>query len=93
MRRALIGACIGAACGVLALAGFGAWGGYKYGGEWFGRIAIPPGWYAAAMGAFVFTAFYWWLVAAVGGFIGGAAGLGSWLVRPRANTRARVSDK
>jgi hypothetical protein len=72
----------------MALAGFGAWGGFMYGGEWSGRIGIPPGWHAAAMGAFVVTAYYWWLAGAVGGFIGGAAGFGSWLVRPRAQAHA-----
>jgi hypothetical protein len=83
MRRALIGAIVGTACGVLALAVWGAWGGYTHGGEWVARPAIPPGWEAAAMGAFVFTAYYWWLFGAVGAVIGGLAGLGSWVVRPR----------
>jgi hypothetical protein len=82
MNRALIGAGIGAACGVLALAGFGAWAGYVHGGEWVAAPAPPP-WQAAVRGAFVFTAYYWWLAAAVGVTIGGLAGLGSDLVRPK----------
>jgi hypothetical protein len=31
MRRVLVGVCVGAVCGVLALAGCGAWGGYTHG--------------------------------------------------------------
>jgi hypothetical protein len=83
MRRMLIGAGIGAACGVLALAGFGAWAGSTHGGEWVLRPGLPPGWAAAGMGAFVYTAYYWWLAGTAGGVIGGLAGLGRWLVRPR----------
>lgn len=83
MRRSLIGAGIGAVCGLLALAGGGAWGGYWYGDEWAAGPSPPTGWRTAVHFAFVFTAYYWWLALAVGGFIGGAAGLGSWLVRPR----------
>jgi hypothetical protein len=91
MRRTLVGAGIGAVCGVLALAGFGAWAGYTHGGEWVLRARLPPGWEAAATGAFVYTAYYWWLAGAVGGVIGGLAGLGSWLVRPRTPGQSRVA--
>ena len=83
MTRTVIGACIGAVCGALALAGLGAWAGFTHGGEWVGRVGLPPGWEAAAMGAFVYTAYYWWLAGAVGAVIGGLAALGSWLVRPQ----------
>jgi hypothetical protein len=91
MNRAMIGACVGAACGLVALAGFGAWGGYTHGGEWVGRRGLPAGWGAAAAGAFALTAYYWWLAGAVGGAIGGLAGLGSWLARPRAPVNTGVS--
>jgi hypothetical protein len=78
-----MGACIGAACGVLALAAFGAYEGYLYGGEATARPNLEPGLYASLLGAFVYTAYFWWLAGAVGGFIGGVAAFGSWLVRPR----------
>jgi hypothetical protein len=77
MRRAMIGAGVGAACGVLVLAMAGAWAGYTTGVG--GRL--PPGWDAALTEAFVYTAYFWWLTATVGGVIGGLAGLGSWFVR------------
>lgn len=83
MRRTAIGAAVGAVCGVLTLAIGGAWGGYWHGNEWAAGPA-PTGGRAAVHWAFVFTAYYWWLAAAVGGFIGGLAGLGSWAARPRA---------
>jgi len=86
MHRAAIGAGIGAAVGVMALAAAGAVAGYTQGGEAFARIHIPPGVYAACLGAFVYTAYFWWLAATTGAIIGGLAGLGSWLVRP-ASTR------
>jgi hypothetical protein len=91
MRRTLVGVCVGAICGELALAGCGAWSGYTHGHEWVAGPALPPG-EAAARWAFVFVAYYWWLAGAVGGFIGGLAGLGSWLVRPRPPVRPSVSD-
>ena len=78
MKRTLIGAGIGLVCGILLLAGLGAWQGYLDG---VGR-RFPPGWEAAVMGAFVYMAYFWWLAGTVGGGIGGLAGMGSWLVRP-----------
>jgi hypothetical protein len=92
MRRTLIGACVGAVCAVLALAALGAWAGFTHGGEWVGRAGMPPGWAAAATGAFVYTAYYGWLAGTVGGVIGGLAGLGSWLVRPRPPGKSSVPD-
>ena len=82
MRRAALGAAIGAAIGILALAAAGAWAGYTDSAG-LGRPGVTPGPRAAAIGAFVFTAYYWWLAGAVGGLIGGLAAFGSWLVRPR----------
>ena len=93
MTRTLIGGCIGAICGVLALAGLGAWAGFTHGGEWVGRTGLPAGWEAAIMGAFVYTAYYWWLTGAIGGIIGAVAGLGSWLVRPRLPAKTIVSEQ
>lgn len=91
MRRVLVGTCVGAACGVLALAGLGAWGGYTRGHEWVASPAPPPG-EAALRWAFIFVVYYWWLVGAASGVIGGLAGLGSWLVRPRPPVNTRSSD-
>jgi hypothetical protein len=82
MRRTLVGACIGAVCGVFALAGSGAWGGYTHGADWVAAPAPPPA-ESAVLWAFRFLAYFWWLAAGVGGVIGGLAGLGSWLVRPK----------
>jgi hypothetical protein len=76
---------------VLALAGLGAWGGYTHGGEWVAAPAPPPA-ESAIIWALRFTAFYWWLAGAVGGFIGGLAGLGSWLVRPKPPAGTSVAD-
>ena len=90
MKRTAIGAGIGAACGVLALAATGAVAGHTQGGEAFARISIPPGVYAACLGAFVYTAYFWWLAGTMGAIIGGLAGLGSWLVRPGPPARARA---
>jgi hypothetical protein len=84
MKRSLIGASIGAIIGMLALAATGAIAGYVYGGEAVGPPSRPPGLAAALVGAFVYSAYFWWLAGAIGAFIGGVAGLGSWLVRPRA---------
>jgi hypothetical protein len=88
MIRTLIGAGVGAACGVLALAAAGAVAGYTQGGAAIGRPAQPPGLAGTLLGAFVWTAYFWWLAGAVGGAIGGLAALGSWLVRPRSTGRS-----
>src|SRR5260370_17896415 len=84
---------IGAVCGVLALAAAGAVAGYTYGGEAVGPPARPPGPSAAWIGAFVYTAYFWWLAGAVGGVIGGLAGLGSWLVWPRRSSKSHCSPR
>jgi hypothetical protein len=76
MNRVLGGGGVGAGLGVLALAGVGAYLGFRSGTD-------GGGWGAAATWAFVFLDYYGWLAAAVGGAVGGVAGLGSWLVRPR----------
>ena len=90
MKRTVIGAGVGAVCGVLALAATGAVAGYTRGGEGSARISIPPGVYAACLGAFVYTAYFWWLAGTVGAIIGGLAGLGSWVVRPVPPAKARA---
>ncbi len=82
MTRAVIGAAVGFCAGLLGLALYGAWDGYTNGG--WTRRDLPPGWQAAVSEAFVFVAYFWWLAGGVGAVIGGLAGLGSWLVRPRA---------
>jgi hypothetical protein len=87
MTRTLIGAGVGALCGVLALAAAGAVAGYTQGGEAAARISVAPGLYAALLAAFVWTAYFWWLAAAVGGTIGGLAAFGSWLARPRPSVK------
>jgi hypothetical protein len=94
MNRVLAGICVGAVCGVLALASCGAYGGFVHGHEWGGALVrhLPPG-EAAIIWAFVFVAYCWWLAGAVGGVIGGLAGLGSWLVRPRPPVKTSVSGQ
>jgi hypothetical protein len=82
MKRALIGACIGAVCGVIALAMCGAWGGYHHADEWYAAPAPPPA-EAAVRSAGFLVAYFWWAAFMVGGLIGGLAALGSWAVRPR----------
>ena len=91
MRRTLIGAGMGAVCGVLALAAAGAWGGYTRGAEWAAAPAPPPA-AAAVTWALRFTASYGWLAGAVGGAIGGLAGPGSWAVRPNSSVKTSVAD-
>jgi hypothetical protein len=83
MTRTLVGFGVGFVCGVLALGTFGAVEGYLYGSEGVGPPPSPPGLSAALLGAFRFTAYFWWLTGTVGGVIGGLAAFGSWLVRPR----------
>jgi hypothetical protein len=79
MFRTALGVAIGIAIGELLLAASGAYYGFEH-GVVTSKTAPGPG--AAAWEAFVFVAYFWWL-ALVGGTIGGLAGLGSWLVRPR----------
>ncbi|WP_020469848.1 hypothetical protein [Zavarzinella formosa] len=83
MNRSLIGAGIGAVAGLLALGSVGAWGGYNYGSEWVGRPNVVPGIPAAVEGAAIILVYFWWLGLFVGGMMGGLAGFGSWLVRPK----------
>jgi hypothetical protein len=92
MRRTLIGCCVGVVGGVIALAACGAWEGYAHGHEWVAGPAPPP-WQAAFRWAFVFVAYYWWLAGAVGGLIGGLAGLGSWLARPKPPVQSGMTDR
>jgi len=82
MKRTMIGFCLGASCGILLLAGLGAWAGYTHGTGWTGHPALPQS-EAAFIWALGYTAYFWWLAVGVGGIIGGLAGLGSWLVRPQ----------
>jgi len=82
MKRALIGACIGGACGVVALAVCGARGGYHHADEWYAAPAPPPG-EAAVRSAVFMVAYFWWAAVPVGAAIGGLAALGSWVVGPR----------
>ncbi|MFO0795839.1 MAG: hypothetical protein U0804_00020 [Gemmataceae bacterium] len=82
MHRATIGAATGITLGLAALAGYGAWWGLTAGVNWRHPL-LPPGWDAAAVNATVMLLYFWWAAVAVGGGIGAAAGLGSWLVRPR----------
>jgi hypothetical protein len=80
MLRTVIGATVGMACALLALAGYGAWYGYHNGVSTNGT---PPGVAAAASQAVAGVVFYGVVPAACGAIIGGLAGFGSWLVRPR----------
>ena len=77
MTRAFVWACIGWLLGVLALGFYGAWYGYANG--WDTR-RLPPGAEAACLGAFIFTAYFWWLAGSLGAVFGGLTGLGSALV-------------
>ena len=92
MRRALIGAVVGVACGIVTLAGLGAWAGFTH-VKWVTPEELAWGWEATGFGVFVYIAYYWWLAGAVGGVIGGLAGLGSWLVRPSPPAKATASDR
>ena len=92
MRRALIGAVVGVACGIVTLAGLGAWAGFTH-VKWVTPEELAWGWEATGFGVFVYIAYYWWLAGAVGGVIGGLAGLGSWLVRPSTPAKATASDR
>jgi hypothetical protein len=77
MTRTLIGAAVGALLGIFALATYGLVEGYCHGGAMATRPSVPPGLDAAFLVAFVATAYFWWLAAAVGAWVGGLIGLGS----------------
>lgn len=82
MFRAMIGAAIGAALGTSALAGYGLWLGFTQGCDWRQPV-LPPGFEAAVTSALALLLYLGWAPFAAGGVIGGLAGFGSWLVRPR----------
>ncbi len=89
MKRILIGAGVGVACAMTLLIGYGAWGGYYHGDEWFAASRNLSKWESAGTGAFVMGAYFWWAAVPVGGLIGGLAGVGSWLVRRPADGQSR----
>ncbi|HEV3261700.1 MAG TPA: hypothetical protein VG013_32925 [Gemmataceae bacterium] len=72
LMRALVGAYVGAGCGLVALAVYGAAEGLANGAG-----ARPPGPDAAWRGALFMAAYFWWLAVPVGGAMGGIAGTGS----------------
>jgi hypothetical protein len=88
MKRTLIGAGVGMFFGILTLAGLGSWAGYTHGVG----TRLPPGWAAAGTEAFVYSAYFWWLSGTIGGVIGGLAGMGSWVVRPRSFAKSSVFE-
>jgi hypothetical protein len=77
MTRTVIGAAVGALLGIVALAVWGMVEGFCHGGAMASRFSVPPGPYAAFLVAFVAVAYFWWLAAAVGAWVGGLIGLGS----------------
>jgi hypothetical protein len=80
MKRAFIGATAGVVCAVLLIAVLGGWDGYVNGVPTARR---PPGVAAALSNAFFCVMYFWPVPSACGAVIGGLAGFGSWLVRPR----------
>jgi hypothetical protein len=84
MKRAVIGAGLGVACAVLLLAGLAAGDGYANGVPVY---RLPPGPYAALNNVLLCVAYFWPVPGASGAVIGGLAGFGSWLVRPRRGGR------
>jgi hypothetical protein len=86
MFRAMIGAAFGVALGMAALAGYAAWYGLTQGVDWR-QPNLPPGFDAAAVSAATVLSYFWWAACGAGGVIGGLAGFGSWLVRPRESAR------
>jgi hypothetical protein len=80
MKRTAIWAAVGWICGLLALAGFGFWYGFAYGGP---SSRLKPGLEAAMTSAIDAPIFFWWVGGPVGALFGGATGCGSWFVRPR----------
>ncbi len=81
MSRTLIGAAVGGLVGVLLLGSYAAVEGFAHGGELLAKPEVPPGWYAAALTAFVAVAYFWWAAVAVGVWVGGLLGLGSAALR------------
>jgi hypothetical protein len=73
----MIGAGVGALLGIFALATYGLVEGYCHGGVMAARPSVAPGLYAALLVAFVAIAYFGWLAAAVGAWVGGLIGLGS----------------
>lgn len=80
MPRSLIGVVTGMAVGMLLLACWVGYDGYENG---LPGARLAPGLEAAATEAAVVPVFYIWMGMPPGAVIGGAAGLGSRLVRPR----------
>ena len=80
MFRTLIGAATGMMVGVLVLAALGANHGYANGVP---SAKLPPGAEAAALEAVWWCLYFFWIALPAGAVIGGLAGFGSWLVRPR----------
>lgn len=80
MVRTIIGAMVGVVVGMLVLAGVGAWYGYVNGVP---SAQLPPGLEAAGVSALSWSVFLFWMGMLPGAVIGGAAGFGSWLVRPK----------
>jgi hypothetical protein len=76
MIRTLIGICVGALLGILALATYAAVEGFTRGGELLARPTLAAGPYAACLTAFVAVAYFWWLAGGIGAWIGGLIGLG-----------------
>lgn len=86
MIRTIVGAMIGAALGVLAIAAWGAWDGYHDGIP--ARQDIGPGIEAAAILALTYAMYAGWMGVVAGGLVGGGAGLGSALVRSLTSSSA-----
>jgi hypothetical protein len=80
MLRTVVGAVIGTTVGLLLLACWGGSDGYVNG---LPSARLAPGLEAAVTEALVVPLFYFWMGMLPGAVIGGIAGFGSWLVRPR----------
>ncbi len=83
MLRTAVGVVIGVTVGMFLLACWGGYDGYVNG---LPSAKLAPGLEAAATEAVVVPVFYFWMGMLPGAVIGGAAGFGSWLVRPRGAT-------
>jgi len=79
MRKTLAGFCSGAVYSVVALAALGGSLGFVCGSGWAGMSF-----------AYLLVLYYGWFAAAVGGTIGGLAGLVSWLVQVEPPRRHRL---